>query len=212
MMLELGKMVRVNDLREIWKHETHDFSKWLASNINLLGDAINIDISLIETESPVGPYSVDIYAEEEMTGRKIIIENQLESTDHDHLGKIITYASGKGADIVIWIVKRANGEHKQAIEWLNQHTDASIGFFLLEVELWKIGDSKPAPKFNVVESPSGWEPSKIISTPKSAHTQLYLEFWNAFAQYSKQNKMFSEQFPHWFARFPNPYQFAFGKA
>ena len=205
-MSELGKMIRIEDLREIWKHEATDFSKWLANNLNLLSDAINVDITLIETESPVGPYKVDLYAEEELTGRKIVIENQLESTDHDHLGKIITYAAGKGADIIIWIVKRANGEHRQAIEWLNQHTDASKGFFLLEIELWKIEESKPAPKFNVVESPSGWEPSKNTLLQKGTNIPLYIEFWRAFEQYIKQNSAFTKSFPNWVAKFPKGFE------
>jgi len=196
----LDKMIRVDDLREIWKHESLDFSKWLSNNLGLLSEAINIDISLIETESSVGPYFVDIYAVEELTGRKIIIENQLESTDHDHLGKIITYAAGKGADIIIWIVKRVKGEHRQAVEWLNQHTDSSKGFFLLEIELWKIGDSKPAPKLNVVECPSGWEPSKIATAPKSGNTPLYVEFWKEFELYTQQNSDFSNYFPNWNAK------------
>ena len=121
---------------------------------------------LEETESAVGSFNVDIFAAEEGgTGRKIIIENQLEETNHDHLGKIITYASGKGAEVVIWIVKRARDEHKQAVEWLNQHTDKNIGFFLLEIELWKINDSLPAPKFNVVERPNDWAKTMLAERP-----------------------------------------------
>jgi hypothetical protein len=200
-MIALDKMIRIDDLRTIWRSEPQDFSKWLANNLGLLGDTINMNISLIETESPVGPYSVDIYAVEELTGRKIVIENQLESTDHDHLGKLITYAAGKGADIVIWIVQRVKGEHRQAIEWLNQHTDSSKGFFLLEIELWKIGDSKPAPRFNVVECPSGWEPSKIAIASKGGNTPLYMEFWKEFEVYAQQDKDFSNRFPSWDAKF-----------
>lgn len=142
----LGKMERINDLRSIWPHEAYDFSKWLSQeeNLAMLSDSVGIDVALEELESPVGDFSVDLYAYEEGTNRRIVIENQLEDTNHDHLGKIITYASGKDAEVVIWIVKRARDEHKQAIEWLNQHTDENIGFFLLEIELWKINDSLPA--------------------------------------------------------------------
>lgn len=139
-MGSLGKIEKVDDLRTIWKHEAHDFTKWLAEeeNLALLSEAVGIDIVLEDTESPVGSFNVDIFASEEGTSRKIIIENQLEDTNHDHLGKIITYASGKNADVVIWIVKRAREEHRRAVEWLNQHTDETIGFFLIEIELWKI--------------------------------------------------------------------------
>lgn len=132
-------------LREVWPHEAHDFTKWLAEEQNLatLGMAVGIELELIETESSVGSFNVDIYAQESGTGRKVIIENQLEDTNHDHLGKVITYAAGKGAEVVIWVVAHARDEHRQAIEWLNQHTDSDFGFFLVEVELWKIGGSLP---------------------------------------------------------------------
>lgn len=157
-MKTLGKIEKIDDLRTIWPHEARDFSRWLAEdeNLALLSETIGIDIVLEERESSVGGFSVDLYATEEGTNRKIIIENQLEDTNHDHLGKIITYASGKGAEVVVWIVKRARDEHKQAIEWLNQHTDENVGFFLIEIELWKINDSVPAPKFNIVEKPNVW--------------------------------------------------------
>ena len=156
-MASIGKLQRV-ELRDVWPHEEYDFSAWLAEDENLefLSDSIGIDISLIEKESKIGGYSADIYAEEEGTGKKIIIENQLEDTNHDHLGKIITYASGKDASYVIWIVKHARDEHRRAIEWLNEHTDSEIRFFLLEIELWRIGTSEPAPKFNIVEQPNDW--------------------------------------------------------
>ena len=131
MSYNLGKMKRVNDLRSVWPHEANDFTKWLAQEANLaeLGNNIGIDIDLEERESSVGSFSVDLYAVERGTGRKIIIENQLEETNHDHLGKLITYASGKGAEVIVWIVKRARDEHRQAIEWLNQHTDSNHSVF-----------------------------------------------------------------------------------
>ena len=181
-MSELGKIERVFDLREIWPHEAHDFTKWLAKeeNLALLSDEIGIDIVLNETESSVGSFNVDIFAYEAGTSRKIIIENQLEATDHDHLGKIITYASGKEAEIIIWIVMRARDEHRKAIEWLNQHTDEKFGFFLLEIELWRINDSPFAPKFNIIESPNDW--AKVMKTPggDSSIQKMQMDFWNEF--------------------------------
>ena len=121
---KLGKLEKVN-LRDIWPNEEYDFSVWLSKEENLkeLSNTIGIDIVLEERESAVGKYSVDIYGKEEGTDRKVVIENQLEDSNHDHLGKIITYASGKDAKTIIWIVKRARDEHRQAIEWLNAHTD-----------------------------------------------------------------------------------------
>ena len=118
-MRQLGTLKEIQDLRTAWPHEAKDFTPWLASNIALLGEAIGIDIEVQETESSVGDFSVDIYAEDADTGKTIVIENQLGDTDHDHLGKLITYASGKGADLVIWVVKHAREEHRSAIEWLN---------------------------------------------------------------------------------------------
>ena len=108
--MQLGKLKKV-DLRTVWENEPRNFTKWLSKeeNLNLLGEEIGIDISFIKTEANVGRYNVDILAEEENTGRKIIIENQLEITNHDHLGKIITYASGYDAEIIIWIVKDVRG-------------------------------------------------------------------------------------------------------
>ena len=135
-MTTLGKIERIDDLRTIWAHEARDFTKWLAQedNLALLSDAIGINIALEERESSVGDFNVDLYATEVGTGRRIIIENQLEFSNHDHLGKIITYASGKGAEVIVWIVKHARDEHKNAIEWLNQHTDENIGFFLISMQ------------------------------------------------------------------------------
>lgn len=185
-MATLGKIEKIDDLRSVWPHEALDFSKWLSQeeNLALLSDSIGIDIVLEELESPVGGFSVDLYATEEGTGRKIIIENQLEDTNHDHLGKIITYASGKGAEVVVWVVRRARDEHKQAVEWLNQHTDENIGFFLLEIELWKINDSLPAPKFNVVERPNDWAKTMKAVEGLSDTKKFQLEFWQAFNDYA----------------------------
>lgn len=155
-MISLGTLTEITDLRQAWPHEAHDFTPWLAKNIAALGDTIGIDLSIEETESSVGDFSVDIYAYDADTGRKIIIENQLEDTDHDHLGKLITYASGKDAELVVWLVKKARPEHRAAIEWLNNHTDEGVGFILCEIKLYRIGNSEPAPKFEIIEQPNNW--------------------------------------------------------
>ena len=206
-MATLGKIKKIDDLRAIWKHEARDFSKWLAQedNLALLSETIGIDIVLKETESSVGSFSVDLFATEAGTGRKIIIENQLEDTNHDHLGKIITYASGKGADIIIWIVKHARDEHIQAIEWLNQHTDENIGFFLLEIELWQINDSVPAPKFSIIEKPNDWAKTMKVVEGLSDHQKLQLEFWQSFVAYASQKEYYKKNFTfrkaqpqHWY--------------
>lgn len=146
-MKNLAKIKNV-ELRDVWGHEATDFTNWLSKqeNLDLLSEEIGLDIKLIQTEANVGRFNVDILAEEEGSGRKIIIENQLESTNHDHLGKIITYASGYDAEIVIWIVKDFKEEHQKAVDWLNEHTDQNISFFLIKLQLWKIGSSKTCSK------------------------------------------------------------------
>lgn len=172
------------ELRKVWPHEALDFTKWLSEedNLNMLGSAVGIELELIETESSVGAFNVDIYAQEVGSGRKVIIENQLEDTNHDHLGKVITYAAGKGAEVVIWVVAHARDEHRQAIEWLNQHTDNDFGFFLVEIELWVIGDSLPAPKFNVVEQPNEWAKTIKMSEGLSETEQTKLAYWTKYRE------------------------------
>lgn len=202
---QLSKLKKV-DLRDVFAHEASGFSNWLIQkeNIELLSDAISIDIIPISTEASVGKFRVDILAEEETSQRKIIIENQLEFSDHDHLGKIITYASGHDAQIIIWIVKEVRDEHRKAIEWLNEHTEESIGFFLIQFELWQIEKSDPAPKFEVIVSPNEWV--KSIKTSSSnrelttAGLQL-LDFWEKFRNYARKKdtnmrlrKPFSQNF------------------
>lgn len=193
-MTNLGTLKEITDLRSIWPHEALNFTPWVAENVDLLADAVGLDITVDETESSVGDFNVDIYASETGIDRKIIIENQLEDTDHDHLGKLITYASGKGADVVIWVVKHAREEHKAAVEWLNNHTDDKIGFFLCEIKLFQIGDSQIAPAFTVVERPNDW--TKEIRKTASANStqQQRLEYWQAFNDYAFSDANFSRIF------------------
>ena len=206
-MIKLDILQEVDDLRTIWPHEALDFTPWLADekNIGLLSDAIGIDITVDETESNVGDFHVDIVATETGTDRKIIIENQLEDTNHDHLGKLITYASGKEASIIVWVVKRAREEHKAAIEWLNNHTDDKVGFFLCEIKLYKIGASCPAVKFNVVEQPNDWTKAIKQSAITNETEKLRFDYWQVFYDYITNDKAFMKllnpQKPrtdHWF--------------
>ena len=190
-MVVLGKLKKV-DLREAWKHEALDFTNWLAKeeNLSLLGEEIGLEIDLIEKEANVGSFHVDILAEESGTDRKIVIENQLEYTNHDHLGKIITYASGYDAEIIIWIVKEVRSEHKQAIDWLNEHTDDNIHFFAIKMELWQIGDSELAPKFQIICKPNQWAKILKKNPSEKTNTQLQrLEFWTALNEYLENKKM-----------------------
>ena len=213
MVMKLGKLEQITDLRSIWKHEANDFTPWLAKEENLaaLSDAIGIELVLEEQESNVGDFSVDLFATEEGTGRKVVIENQLEETNHDHLGKIITYASGKDAEVIIWIVRKARDEHKKAIEWLNQHTDDSSAFFLIEIEVWKIGNSEPAPKFNIVERPNDW--AKAMKNVSITNTQSrQMQFWQYFVDRWENNSNFAHTFRKRKAHPQNWYDLSIGSS
>lgn len=186
--MKLGKLARV-DLREYWKHEAFDFTQWLSEqeNIELLSDEIGIGIQVLQTEASVGRFNVDILAEEENTGRKIIIENQLEMTDHGHLGQLITYAAGLDAEFIVWIVRDVREEHQQAVDWLNEHTDEQINFFLVAIELWQIENSPPAPKFNVISKPNEWKRAVHSSAQDGDLTDTktrQLEFWQQLKEFA----------------------------
>lgn len=190
MSVNLSRLKQV-DLREAWQHEAYDFTKWLAEdeNIELLSDEIGVEIVIIEKEASVGRFNVDILAEESNTGNNIIIENQLEKTDHDHLGKLITYAAGIDAGIVIWVVKETQEEHQQAVEWLNEKTNNELSFFLVQIELWQIDDSNYAPKINVIEKPNYWSKDVKSSVEKTKLTdtkKMQLEFWTKLKDYAQE--------------------------
>ncbi len=167
------------DIRELWKHEQYDFSEWLSKkeNIENLNDILGLTLVDISKETYVGSYRCDLFAKDETTGIKVIIENQLEMSNHDHLGKIITYASGLDAKVVVWIVKEAREEHRSAIEWLNNNTNSNINFFLIEIHAYKIGNSANAPMFQIIEQPNDFIKSNE-SMNKSQSQRM--EFWNQF--------------------------------
>lgn len=185
-MLELETLTQEHNLRKAWPNEASDFTPWLAEHLEYIGDILGMDLELIEKESKVGGYSADILAKESDTENYVIIENQLEDSNHCHLGQLITYASGKNAKAIVWVVKKAREEHRNAIDWLNENTGSHLGFYLLEIELWYIGDSsKLAPKFNIVEQPNEWAKT-IKPSANATDTQvLQLDFWQAFNDFAK---------------------------
>lgn len=183
-MYNLDTLTQEFNLRKAWPNEAKDFTPWLAEHLSYVGDILEVDLELIEKESKVGGYSADILAKEADSENYVVIENQLEESNHDHLGKLITYASGKKAKAIVWVVKKARDEHREAIEWLNENTGSQIGFYLLEIELWQIGGSKLAPKFNVVVRPNEWAKAIKPSADVSDTQILQIEFWQAFIDYA----------------------------
>ena len=151
-------------LREIWPHEASNFTPWLAENIQMLGDALGMYLAITDREASVGKFYLDLLAKDLGSSRTVIIENQFNRTDHDHLGKLLTYAGGSDASTVIWISEEIQDAHRQALEWLNQRTDTETQFFGVVLEVLQIDDSKPALDFKVVVSPDEWQKSKKQKT------------------------------------------------
>lgn len=184
----LGRLHKV-DLREAWTSESADFTPWLAQehNLKLLGETIGIEVELESQEKDVGPFRADILCKDTATDDWVLIENQLERTDHCHLGQLITYAAGLNAVTIVWVAERFTEEHRAALDWLNERTDEKIHLFGLEIELWRIGDSPIAPKFNIISQPNDWsrtvQQAAAASGEISAHKQLQLRFWTAFREY-----------------------------
>lgn len=192
--MKLGRFEKI-DLREIWNGEATDFTPWLASpdNIELLGDIIGIELEVQEQEKSVGPFKADILCKDTVTDNYVLIENQLERTDHTHLGQLMTYAAGLDAVTIIWIAKIFSEEHRAAVDWLNSITDDKINFFGIEIEAYKIEGSIPAPMFNIVAKPNDWTKSiksAASSTGITETKQLQLEYWEAMKKYFENNETF----------------------
>lgn len=188
---KLGRLKRV-DLRKVWLSEPGEFTPWLAmeENIELLGEAIGMELEVEAQEKSVGPFRADILCKDTATDAWVLIENQLARTDHGHLGQLLTYAAGLNVVTIVWIAQRFADEHRAALDWLNEFTAEEINFFGLEVELWQIGDSAIAPKFNVVSSPNDWTrhiaegAKKLVRTPAK---ELQIAFWTAFREHAESN-------------------------
>jgi hypothetical protein len=187
--VKLGRILTV-DIRAIWRNESADFTPWLAEadSLNLLGEALHLgELTLQTTERGVGDFSADIVAMDE-GGAEVLIENQLEATDHRHLGQVLTYLAGLQREeaSVVWIATRFREEHRAAIDWLNAHTSGGFDFFGVEIDVIRIGDSVAAPRFNVVAMPNDWaKQARQVArrtsgdTPQTETEALYQEYWLA---------------------------------
>lgn len=202
MTKSLSKLERV-PLRAAWKHEASDFTPWLAEEENLssLADALGLpELAPVDTEKWVGEFKLDILCtcEEE----RVVIENQLEKTNHSHLGQILTYAAGIDARKVIWVAESFRPEHIAALEFLNENTTEDLNFFAVEIELWRIGDSPLAPKFEVVVRPNDWAKAGREQAKAAAHAtptkQRQLRLWTELVE--KLNK----ETPHIKPQKPRP--------
>ena len=185
----LGRLQHV-DLRTAWISEAGGFTPWLAreENLALLGGTIGTDLELETQEQSVGPFRADILCKDIATNHWVLIENQLERTDHIHLGQLLTYAAGLDAVTIVWIAAKFTDEHRAALDWLNEKTSESVNFFGLEIELWRIADSPPAPKFNIVSKPNDWS-ATIAQTARGIESgtltptrELQQAYWQAFVE------------------------------
>jgi len=178
LLSDLGKLEHVEP-RALWESEPTDFTPWLGANLGLLGEALGLDLEFSQAEAAVGSFSADIEARDTGRDRKVIIENQLEPTDHRHLGQLLTYAAGLDAAVIVWISPEIREEHRQALDWLNRQTGEKIEFFGVALEVVRINDSKPAVVFRLAASPNAW--GKTISATQSSQAssreRAYQEFF-----------------------------------
>lgn len=191
-VIQLGSFERCA-LTEAWPTEDGNFTPWLAqdTNIRLLGDVLGIELEVEAVEHWVGAFRADILARARLEDEaRVIVENQFGRTDHRHLGQLLTYLAGiEGARTVVWIAETIQSDHRAAVDWLNEHTADEFSFFAIEIELWRIGSSTPAPRFNVVASPNDWARSarsaarQLREAPQSGRGAAYQAYWSAFSQY-----------------------------
>lgn len=179
MSAELGRLTVV-PAREVWPHEAHDFTPWMLGNVDVLSDLLGMDLSLSVAEHPVGGFSLDLLGVDEATGRTVIVENQLEISDHTHLGQILTYAAGTDPTTIVWVTTGFRPEHRAAIDWLNERTDEDTRFFGVEIGVVRIGESMPAPAFTLVAQPNDWEKQvrrTVAPGEPTERARLYWDFW-----------------------------------
>lgn len=202
--MELG-ILKTVPARQKWTNEARDFTPWLAQNIKSLNEALGLELEVENIEVQCGPYSADILAKDTGTDKYVIIENQLEKTNHDHLGKAITYASVLDASIIVWVATDFTEEHKKALDWLNDHTSDEISFYGVQVELWQIDNGNPALRFNIISKPNEAvrQAARSKATDELSDSKKFqYDFWNKFKdKLAKTKRVPSLQTPrpqYWF--------------
>lgn len=192
---DLATIQRV-ELRSVWSHEAEEFTPWLAENIGKLGEALGMDLEVEDLEASVGSYALDILARDR-NDRQVVIENQLGTTDHAHLGQLLTYAAGFDANVIVWIARYFRDEHRDALDLLNRRTGEDTEFFGVEVELWKIDDSRPAPNFNLVATPNEWRKQTIRQSVRVSRRRgkrkKYQEFFQKIIDPLREEHSFTEE-------------------
>lgn len=180
-MKKLGELKRINP-REVWKNEATEFTPWLRENLPELASTLGLELDLVEREAPVGDFTADLVAKDLNSNRSVIIENQLDTTDHKHLGQILTYAANRKAGVIVWISTEFRDEHRQALEWLNDVNNGDTNFFGLQLELLQIDDSDPAPNFIIIAKPSAWQKGTRKRGEVTPRQQAYHEFFTALVK------------------------------
>ena len=187
---ELARLERIDDLQSVWENEAWDFTPWLArpENLTVLSDALGIELETAGQEVRVGPFRADIVCKDTSDDSWVLIENQMERTDHTHLGQLLTYAAGLQTVTIVWVAKRFTQQHRAALDWLNEITDEQFRFFGAEIELYRIGKSPYALRFNIVSRPNDWSSStqRAVSTDSVSGT-LHLCFWTQFREHLDEN-------------------------
>jgi hypothetical protein len=206
-MLELGRLQQI-DPRDVWQHEAHDFTPWLLENADVLADALGIDIELSAAEHPVGGFNLDLVGRDLTNNCVLIVENQLTTTDHGHLGQLVTYAAGTDARTIVWVSPMFREEHRQALDFLNDLGGEDTRFFGVEISVVKIGPSAPAPLIRLRAQPNDWHAQVTAATRTTAQqagkAPLYREFWTRFLERVKvENPSWTNatkpQISNWFA-------------
>jgi hypothetical protein len=192
-MVELPRLSRLSPVvaRDVWVHEAHVFTPWLLENQDHLAQALGIELELTDSEHAVGGFKLDLIGRDLTHQGVLIVENQLEATDHSHLGQLLTYVAGTDAATVVWIATGFREEHREAIDWLNRRTDEEVRFFGVVLEAVRIDDSLPAPLFTVVAKPNDWQKRVHASTSRSAvggpRTEAYATFWARYLERLRAN-------------------------